>query len=108
MSEKKKKAQTKKKQADVLKLQDLLSRLPKAIIAKETSKGTVLRSGSLYIMHVKQSPQGILYFLSKVRKASFISTVQKRVSTLKANMQPTKKKLMPWLKRLRTILKIRR
>ena len=58
----KKKVQTKNKQADVLKLQDLLNRLPKGIQAKETSKGTVLRCGSLYIMHVKQSPQGILYF----------------------------------------------
>jgi len=64
----KKKKQTKKKEADVskessvLKLQDLLSRLPKGIIAKETSKGTVLRCGKLYIMHIKQSPQGILHF----------------------------------------------
>jgi hypothetical protein len=59
---KKEKKQVKKKEADVLKLQDLLTRLPKSIQAKETSKGTVLRSGSLYIMHLKQSPKGILYF----------------------------------------------
>jgi len=59
---KKEKKQTKNKQADVLKLQDLLSRLPKGVIAKETSKGTVLRSENLYILHLKQSPQGILHF----------------------------------------------
>jgi len=59
---KKEKKQTKNKQAGVLNLQDLLSRLPKGIQAKETSKGTVLRSGSLYILHLKQSPQGILHF----------------------------------------------
>jgi hypothetical protein len=65
--DKEKKAQSKKKEAGksdkIAKLEDLISRLPKDVIAKDTSKGTVLRHGKTYFMHIKQSPRGILHFL---------------------------------------------
>lgn len=58
-----KEAQTKKKEAEVPKLQDLLSRISKDVDVKETQKGTILRNEKTYLMHVKQSPRGILHFL---------------------------------------------
>ena len=54
---------TKKKNADMIELQDFLKRLPKEITAKKTSKGTVLRHEKTYIMHVTQSPRGVHSFL---------------------------------------------
>ena len=48
---------------NITKLEDLISRLPKNVEVKETQKGTVLRHSKLYLMHVKQSPKGILHFL---------------------------------------------
>ena len=46
-----------------LQLKDFLSSLPKDIDVRETRKGTILRHGKTDIMHVKQSPKGILHFL---------------------------------------------
>lgn len=47
----------------IAKLEDLISRLPKEVEVKETQKGTILRNEKTYLMHVKQSPKGILHFL---------------------------------------------
>ena len=47
----------------IAKLEDLISRLPKNIEVKETQKGTILRNEKTYLMHVRQSPKGILHFL---------------------------------------------
>jgi hypothetical protein len=58
-----KEVKPKKKEADVSKLQDFFNQLPKGINVKVTTKGTVLRHNKLYLMHVKQSPKGILHFL---------------------------------------------
>ena len=51
------------KKADEVKLEDLISRFPEDVDVRETRKGTVLRHNKLYLMHVKQSPKGILHFL---------------------------------------------
>ena len=60
-----KEAQTKKKEAGakIVKLEDLISRLPKSVKVKKTLKGTILRNKKIYLMHVVQSPRGILHFL---------------------------------------------
>jgi hypothetical protein len=55
--------ETKKKNADVTNLQDFLKRLPKEIIVKKTSKGTILRHDKTYVMHVTQSPRGVHSFI---------------------------------------------
>jgi len=61
---KKAQTKTKSKEADVLKLEVLLNKLPKNVTVKETSKGHILRNGKHgYLMHVKQSPLGILHFV---------------------------------------------
>ena len=45
-----------------LQLKDFLSSLPKDIDVRETRKGTILRHGKTYIMHVSQSPRGVHSF----------------------------------------------
>ncbi len=81
-----KETQTKKIDAGkIIKLEDLISRLPKNVIAKDTSKGTVLRHGKTYFMHIKQSPRGILHFLrTKTGKhlESGWATTEKEIDTL--------------------------
>lgn len=57
-----KKAQTKKKEAGI-QLQDLLTRLPKGVDARETSRGIILRCGKTYLMHVAQTQRGIHHFI---------------------------------------------
>ena len=80
-----KEAQTKKKEAGVLKLQDMLDRLPKDVDVRETRKGTILRNEKTYLMHVKQSPKGILHFLrTKTGKHlnSGYATTEKEINEL--------------------------
>lgn len=79
------KAKPKKTKAGTPKLQDFLSRLPKDVDRKETRKGTVLRYDKLYLMHVKQSPKGILHFLrTKTGKhlESDYATTEKEIDAL--------------------------
>ena len=69
----------------IAKLEDLINRLPKNVEVKETRKGTVLRHGKLYLMHVKQSPKGILHFLrTKTGKhlESDYATTEKEINSL--------------------------
>ena len=69
----------------IAKLEDLFSRLPKNVEIKETRKGTVLRHSKLYLMHVKQSPRGILHFLrTKTGKhlESGYATTEKEINSL--------------------------
>jgi len=58
-----KEKEVKKAGDNITKLEDLISRLPKEVEVKETQKGTILRNEKTYLMHVKQSPKGILHFL---------------------------------------------
>ena len=59
----KKEIKKKEVEAEVLKLQDLISRLPKGVSATETTRGTILRSGKIYLMHVAQTPRGIHHYI---------------------------------------------
>jgi len=68
-----------------VKLEDLISRLPKDVDVRETRKGTVLRNEKTYLMHVKQSPKGILHFLrTKTGKhlESDYATTEKEINSL--------------------------
>ena len=69
----------------IAKLEDLISRLPKNVEVKETQKGTILRNEKTYLMHVKQSPKGILHFLrTKTGKhlESGYATTEKEINSL--------------------------
>ena len=69
----------------IVKLEDLLDRLPKEIDVRETQKGTILRNEKTYLMHVKQSPKGILYFL-RTRTGKHLesgyATTEKEINSL--------------------------
>ena len=68
-----------------VKLEDLISRLPEDVDVRETRKGTVLRNEKTYLMHVKQSPKGILHFLrTKTGKhlESDYATTEKEINSL--------------------------
>lgn len=70
---------------NITKLEDLISRLPKEVEVKETQKGTILRNEKTYLMHVKQSPKGILHFLrtktGKHLESSYVTT-EKEINSL--------------------------
>ena len=61
--DKKKNVKKAGKSDKIVKLEDLINRLPESVIVKEARRGHILRHGKLYLMHVKQSPKGILHFL---------------------------------------------
>ncbi len=61
--DKKKEVKKADKSDKKVKLDDLISRIPEGIDVRETQKGTILRNEKTYLMHVKQSPKGILHFL---------------------------------------------
>ena len=80
-----KEKEVKKAGDKIAKLEDLISRLPKEVEVKETQKGTILRHGKTYIMHVSQSPKGIHSFLrTKTGKHldSRYATTEKEIDTL--------------------------
>ena len=69
----------------IAKLENLISRLPKDVSVKETLKGTILRNEKTYLVHVKQSPKGILHFLrTKTGKhlESDYATTEKEINSL--------------------------
>ena len=57
-----KKIEVKKKEAGI-QLQDLLTRLPKGIDVTESARGTILRIGKTYLMHVAQTSRGLHHFV---------------------------------------------
>ena len=73
------------KSGNKVKLEDLISRLPESVIVRETRRGHILRHDKLYLMHVKQSPKGILHFLrTKTGKhlESNYATREKEINSL--------------------------
>lgn len=83
--DKEKKVKKAGKSDNKVKLEDLISRLPKDVDVRETRKGTVLRNEKTYLMHVKQSPKGILHFLrTKTGKhlESDYATTEKEINSL--------------------------
>ena len=97
--DKKKKVKNAGESDSKVKLEELISRIPEGIDVRETQKGTILRNEKTYLMHVKQSPKGILHFLRTktgkhlesgyaTNKEEFDALIQKIDDKIKSGGEP--------------------